>query len=92
MSLLGLMRSFTIRLRMLGAIAIVIALLLTVGGAGLWGMQRLKAVQDEIVHHSLAEAVALGQLELALSEARRFEQRALAAVAAGGPWAAWTGS
>ncbi len=74
MDLLGMMRAFSIRLRMLGAIAVVIVLLCAVGATGLWGMQRMQAVQHDLVEHALAESVALGQLRLALAEARRHEQ------------------
>jgi hypothetical protein len=83
MNLLGLMRAFSIRLRMLSAIGVVVVLLLAVGATGLWGMQRLQAVQHHVVEHSLAETAALGRLEVALAEVRRHEERLFFSVAAG---------
>ena len=83
MNLLGLMRAFSIRLRMLSAIGVVVVLLLAVGATGLWGMQKLQAVQHHVVEHSLAETAALGRLEVALAEVRRHEERLFFSVAAG---------
>jgi hypothetical protein len=39
-----LMRRFTIRTRMLGAIAVVLVLLALLGGAGLFGMFRIQGM------------------------------------------------
>ena len=72
--LLTFMRAFTIRLRMIGAIAVVLALLSIVGGAGLWGMFRMQAFNHEFVQHSFAESVAMGQLQVQLGELRRYER------------------
>ena len=41
MNLFSLMRQFTIRFRMLGAIAVVLGLLGLLGGAGMFGMFRI---------------------------------------------------
>ncbi len=72
--MLTFMRLFSIRLRMVGAIAVVLALLLMVGGAGLWGMFRMQAFNHDFVHHSFAESVAMGRLQVALGELRRHER------------------
>ncbi|MEN9887917.1 MAG: Methyl-accepting chemotaxis protein [Pseudomonadota bacterium] len=74
MGLLSFMRAFTIRLRMVGAIAVVLVLLLVVGGAGLWGMSRMQAFNHDFVEHSFAESVTLGQLQVGLGEMRRYER------------------
>ena len=74
MDLLKLMRRFTIRLRMVGAIVVVLALLLLVGGAGWWGMVRLQGFNTDFVEHSFAESVALGQLQIGLGQMRRYER------------------
>ncbi|MDO8274572.1 MAG: methyl-accepting chemotaxis protein [Serpentinimonas sp.] len=49
MSATALMRSFSIRLRMVGAIGVVFALLLLLGAVGWWGMQSLGAIQAELL-------------------------------------------
>ncbi len=74
MGLLSFMRAFTIRFRMMGAIAVVLVLLVVVGGAGLWGMSRMQAFNHDFVEHSFAESVALGQLQVGLGELRRYER------------------
>ena len=47
MSGLWLMRLFSIRLRMIGAIGVVFGLLLLLGGIGWWGVQSLIAIKTE---------------------------------------------
>jgi methyl-accepting chemotaxis protein len=74
MSLLAFMRAFTIRLRMIGAIGVVLVLLLGVGGSGLWGMYRMLSFNNEFVNHSYAESVAMGQLRVSLGDLRRYER------------------
>ncbi len=51
-----LLRRFTIRLRMIGAILMVLALLAAVGGAGLFGMCRIQAQSAEFFEHSVSES------------------------------------
>jgi methyl-accepting chemotaxis protein len=67
-------RLFSIRLRMIGAIGVVLALLLLVGSAGLWGMQRLQALGHEFAEHSFQETVMLSQLRLAVADLSRHEK------------------
>jgi methyl-accepting chemotaxis protein len=74
MGLMSLMRRFSIRLRMVGAIGVVLALLLMVGGAGLWGMTRLKALNDEFADKVFAEQVVLTQVQVAMGDLRRHER------------------
>ena len=74
MSLQPLMRQFSIRVRMVGAIGVVLVLLLLVGGAGLWGMQRLHALSEHFVGHAFQEAIELSRLRVALAELSRHEK------------------
>ena len=74
MSLQPLMRQFSIRVRMIGAIGVVLALLLLVGSAGLWGMQRLHALSEHFVGHAYQETIDLSRLRLALADLRRHEK------------------
>ncbi len=73
MSLQGLMRRFTIRLRMLGAIGVVLALLAFVGGAGLWGMSKLSDINQALFEHANGTTLALSRLQLSLGDLGRHE-------------------
>jgi methyl-accepting chemotaxis protein len=68
------MRHFSIRLRMIGAIGVVLGLLLVVGSAGLWGMQRLQALNHEFATHAFHETVTLSKLRLAMADLSRHEK------------------
>ena len=74
MDLLSMMRSFSIRLRMVGAIAVVLFLLLLLGGAGLWGMQRMQSFNSDFVEHSFSETESLGRLHVSLGQLARYER------------------
>lgn len=74
MGLMSLMRRFSIRLRMISAIGVVLGLLLMVGGAGIWGMQRLQHLNEQFSEHVFSETVALTQIHVALGHLRRFER------------------
>jgi methyl-accepting chemotaxis protein len=74
MGLQPLMRRFSIRLRMQGAIGVVLCLLVMIGGAGLWGMQRQQALSEEFVDHAFAETQALARLRVALADLSRHEK------------------
>jgi methyl-accepting chemotaxis protein len=74
MGLQSLMRHFSIRLRMLGAIGVVLALLGIVGGAGLWGMSRQSAISHEFVGHAFEETLTLSRLRVALADMSRHEK------------------
>jgi len=55
MNLFSLMRQFTIRLRMLGAIGVVLGLLGLLGGAGMLGMFRINDMSQNFMDHSFAK-------------------------------------
>jgi len=74
MHLLALMRIFSIRWRMLGAIGVVLALLLGVGGAGLWGMRSLQALSHDFMNHAYHKSNALASLRLAFGDLARYEK------------------
>jgi methyl-accepting chemotaxis protein len=69
-----LMRQFSIRTRMAGAIGVVLLLLVLVGGAGLWGMSRLHALSSEFMNHAFKETVTLSQLQESLGDLGRYEK------------------
>ena len=71
--MLELIRRFTIRTRMLGAIAMVVALLAMVGGAGLWGIARVTDGSAAFVSGTHAEVRLLSDLGVALGNLRRYE-------------------
>lgn len=70
----ALMRQFSIRIRMMGAIAIVLVLLGVVGGTGLWGMWRLHLVTEGFVTHTFSEMNSLSRLKVALLDLARQER------------------
>ncbi len=74
MGLQSLMRQFSIRLRMVGAIGVVLALLVGVGGAGIWGMQNLQKLSHEFLEHAFEETNALARLRLAFADLARYEK------------------
>lgn len=69
-----LMRQFTIRFRMLSAIAVVLTLLGMLGGAGLWGMARITGLTHEFLSTSQTEGRLLGQLRAEMSMVRLYEK------------------
>ncbi len=68
------MRSFTIRLRMQGAIAAVLGLFALVGLATFWGGSRLSAVNEQLMQHSVKELHNVAEIRTALGQVRRFEK------------------
>jgi methyl-accepting chemotaxis protein len=79
MSIYTLMRLFTIRFRMLGAIAVVLVLMALIGGIGMFGMLRLHDLSGHFISHSFAQAGQLGQLRSALGAVRAHEKDLLLA-------------
>ena len=79
MSIYTLMRLFTIRFRMLGAIAVVLVLMALIGGIGMFGMLRLHDLSGHFISHSFAQAGQLGQLRSALGDVRAHEKDLLLA-------------
>ncbi len=74
MNLLLLMRRFTIRLRMLGAIGVVLVLLGVLGGAGLYGMARIYGMSEDFMKQSYAVVGRLAELRADMNMARRHEK------------------
>ena len=74
MNTMSMMRQFTIRLRMLGAIAMVLTLLGMLGIGGLWGMGKIQDQSDAFLDNSFAEMQHLGRLQAALSTLRAAEK------------------
>jgi methyl-accepting chemotaxis protein len=69
-----LMRHFTIRLRMLGAIVMVVALLVMVGGAGLFGMFHIQGLSDHVTEQNLTVNGHVSSLTEQLGLLRRHEK------------------
>jgi methyl-accepting chemotaxis protein len=70
----ALMRRFTISTRMLGAIAMVVALLGLVGGAGLVGMFRIQGLGQSFVAGSFTQSTHLSALYQQFGSVRREEK------------------
>jgi methyl-accepting chemotaxis protein len=69
-----LLRHFSIKLRMIGAIAMVLALLLAVGGTGLWGMFRVQAESRQMADDAVNGLGALATLTKSAGDLRRYEK------------------
>ncbi|MDM4764474.1 methyl-accepting chemotaxis protein [Pelomonas sp. SE-A7] len=74
MSLSALIRQFSIRTRMIGAIAMVLGLLLVVGAVGLTGMNSLRTQTKQFAEMSVAEANNMSRLIAAMGDLRRYEK------------------
>ena len=74
MNVFLLMRQFTIRLRMLGAIGVVLGLLGLLGSAGMMGMLRIHAMSDDFMAHSFAEVGYLADLRGQMGAIRQHEK------------------
>ncbi|MBT9487847.1 MAG: HAMP domain-containing protein, partial [Rubrivivax sp.] len=70
----ALMRRFTIRLRMLGAIGMVLALFALVGAAGFGGGAVLHTLNNDFVHHSMHEVRTVAAIRQHLAEVRLHEK------------------
>lgn len=62
MNVFGLMRMFTIRLRMLGAIVVVLLLLGVLGGAGMMGMLRIYELNQHLLNGPVARSQSVAEL------------------------------
>jgi methyl-accepting chemotaxis protein len=74
MSMMSLMRSFTIRFRMVGAIGVVLVLLSLLGGAGMWGMLHIQSLSQDFVDHAFSDAGHLSRLQFELGKVRVAEK------------------
>ncbi|MBX3633516.1 MAG: HAMP domain-containing protein [Simplicispira sp.] len=74
MSVFDLMRRFTIRTRMLGAIAVVLGLLGLLGGAGMLGMFRIHAMSENFMAHSFSETGYMAELRGEMGAIRQHEK------------------
>ncbi len=74
MNLFSLMRLFTIRFRMLGAIGVVLGLLGLLGGAGMLGMFRIYSMSEDFMHHSFQEVSYMAQLRGEMGAIRQHEK------------------
>lgn len=68
------MRSFTIRTRMHGAIAMVLAMFAAIGLTGLVGGKRLASLNEEFMHHSVKEIGHVSSIRQALADVRLAEK------------------
>ncbi|MFT4243424.1 MAG: methyl-accepting chemotaxis protein [Acidovorax sp.] len=74
MNFFSFMRRFTIRLRMLGAIAVVLVLLGLLSSAGMLGMFRIHAMSEDFVAHSFTDAGRLAELRGVMGAIRQHEK------------------
>jgi len=74
MNFSALLRQFSIRTRMIGAIAIVLLLLMVVGSVGLFGMQSMRGQTQEFLEKSAERGQRVGALHGAMGEIRRYEK------------------
>ena len=74
MNLFSLMRQFTIRFRMLGAIAVVLVLLGLLGGAGMFGMFRIYSMSEDFMNSSFQEVGYMAQLHSEMGAIRQHEK------------------
>ncbi len=68
------MRGFSIRLRMNGAIVMVLGLFALVGATGLVGGSHLAALNSAFTHHSIKEVHNVGEIRALLGEVRQHEK------------------
>ena len=74
MSMSSLLRQFSIRLRMIGAIVMVLTLLLTLGSVGRFGMDSMRKQSDDILQRSVGDSTELTRLVHAFGDLRRLEK------------------
>ena len=74
MNFLSLMRRFTIRFRMIGAIAVVLVLLGLLGGAGMLGMFRIHDMSEEFIANEYTAIGHLAQLRGEMGAIRQNEK------------------
>jgi methyl-accepting chemotaxis protein len=73
-SLQNLLRNFSIRTRMLGAIGMVLGLVLLLGAAGWLSIRQVDALGAEFITRTHGDTVTLATLRTAIGNVRRFEK------------------
>ena len=74
MDMYALMRWFSIRMRMVGAIGVVLGLLGLLGGAGMLGMFRIHAMSEDFMANSFAEVSHMAELRGEMGAIRQHEK------------------
>ncbi len=74
-ALLPLLRSFTIRTRMWGAVVMVLAMFAVVGAVGLVGGWKMKTLTEQVTAHSIHEIETLGSIRQHLAQVRLLEKQ-----------------
>ena len=74
MNFISLMRNFTIRMRMIGAIAVVLVLLALVGSAGLLGLFRTERLSEDFTSLTYTATMRMGALRTAIADVQRNEK------------------
>ncbi|CAN7151271.1 methyl-accepting chemotaxis protein [Acidovorax sp. LjRoot129] len=74
MNIFSFMRQFTIRMRMLGAIGVVLGLLGLLGGAGMLGMFRIHDMSQNFMDNSFAKVGYMAELRGEMGAIRQFEK------------------
>ncbi len=74
MTMYAFMRRFTIRMRMMGAIAAVLVLLFLLGGAGMLGMFRIQGASQDFIAKPHAAVRLLGELRGEMGQVRQAEK------------------
>ncbi|HRO80338.1 MAG TPA: methyl-accepting chemotaxis protein [Alicycliphilus denitrificans] len=74
MTMYALMRWFSIRMRMIGAIGVVLTLLFMLGGAGMLGMFRLHGLSQDFIAQPHAAVRLLGELRGEMGQIRQAEK------------------
>ncbi|MBD7959557.1 methyl-accepting chemotaxis protein [Comamonas avium] len=74
MDLFALMRMFTIKVRMLGAIAVVLVLLGLLGGAGMFGMFRLHDLNQSFLNGPFQQVGLMTKVQTSLALVRSLEK------------------
>jgi methyl-accepting chemotaxis protein len=74
-ALLQLLRGFTIRTRMWGAVLMVLAMFAVVGAVGLAGGWKMKVLTEQVTSHSIHEIETLGTIRQHLAQVRLLEKQ-----------------
>ncbi len=71
---MNFIRQFSIRARMMGSVLLTAVLMAALGGAGLWSLSRLSALDDLFVRSTYGSTVSLTTLRMALYDLRQLEK------------------